>query len=130
MPAISQLLVLLPKFLKVYFPFLLDWALQTLHKGHKLDPDTSTHPLFARAVFSKGLQRGVHKKVPMPFLSLQGPLKTQPFQFLDQMFRRHPKMSQNIRNFESDRPGHLRDEQQSPGAGRKEQEAARYPVKF
>jgi len=49
MPAISKLL--LPKILDTYFPCLLDWALQILHKGYKIDPDTSAHPPVARAVW-------------------------------------------------------------------------------
>ena len=73
-----------PKILKTYFPFPLDWALQTLYKGYKLDPDTSAHHLVARTVWGKGSLRGVHKKAPQPFLPLLGPLEPQPFQFLHQ----------------------------------------------
>ena len=46
MPAISKLL---PKILDTYFPCPLDWALQILHKGYKIDPDTSAHPPVAKA---------------------------------------------------------------------------------
>ena len=49
MPTISKLL--LPKILDTYFPCPLDWALQILHKGYKIDPETSAHPPVARAVW-------------------------------------------------------------------------------
>ena len=79
MLAIGKLVI--PKFLDTNFPCLLDQALQIVHKGNKVDPDTSAHPLVARAVWGEESLRGVHKKVPQPFLPLQGPLESQLFQF-------------------------------------------------
>ena len=65
-----------------YLTLLLDSAHQILHRGEEPDPDNSADGSHRQSCSEGevGSLRGVHKKVPQPFLPLQGRLKTPSFQ--------------------------------------------------